>query len=85
MLESQLNVKNLLENNNNNNNDENKEVIHSLEEHPGIACSKCGMDPIKGNRYCCVYCNNINYCEQFEENEGLKHGHPLYIFKLRIE
>ena len=84
MSESQLNVKNLLENNNNNS-DENKEVIHSLEEHPGIACSKCGMNPIKGNRYCCVYCNNVNYCEQCEEIDGLKHGHPLYKFKLRIK
>ena len=83
MSESQLNVKNLLENNNNN--DENKEVVHSLEEHPGITCSKCGMGPIKGNRYCCVYCNNVNYCEQCEEIDGLKHGHPLYKFKLRIK
>ena len=96
MSESQLNLKNLYENNNgdnNNNNDENKEnnennentqIIQSLEEHPGISCSKCGMNPIKGNRYCCVYCNNVNYCEKCEELDGLIHGHPLYKLKLRI-
>ena len=91
MSESQLNLKNLYENNNgdNNNNDEkenneNTQIIQSLEEHPGISCSKCGMNPIKGNRYCCVYCNNVNYCEKCEELDGLIHGHPLYKLKLRI-
>ena len=81
--ESQLNLKNLFENNNIN--DENEEKIHSLEEHPGIKCTKCGMSPIVGNRYCCVYCQDINYCENCEENNGLIHGHPLYKLKLRIE
>ena len=64
--------------------DKNK-IIGSLEKHPNISCSKCGMNPIIGNRYCCVYCNNINYCEKCEEEIGFVHGHPLYKFKLRIE
>ena len=65
--------------------DKNKKIIGSLEKHPNISCSKCGMNPIVGNRYCCVYCNNINYCEKCEEENGFEHGHPLYKFKLRIE
>ena len=83
--ESQLNLKNVFENNNIiESQDENKESLHSLEEHPGISCENCGMSPIVGNRYCCVYCSNVNYCEKCEEKNGLKHGHPFYKFKLRI-
>ena len=83
--ESQLNLKNVFENNNIiETEDENKESLHSLEEHPGISCENCGMSPIVGNRYCCVYCSNVNYCEKCEEKNGLKHGHPFYKFKLRI-
>ena len=83
MSESQINLNKIYENNIIN--DEKKEIIHSLEEHPGISCSKCGKNPIIGNRYCCVYCNDVNYCEECEEKNGLIHGHPLYKLKLRIE
>ena len=83
--ESQINLKNVFEKNNIfENEDEINESLHSLEQHPGITCGNCGMSPITGNRYCCVYCNNVNYCEKCEEKNGLKHGHPLYKFKLRI-
>ena len=83
--ESQINLQNAFENNNIiETEDENKESIHSLEQHPGITCVNCGMSPIIGNRYCCVYCSNVNYCEKCEEQNGLKHGHPLYKLKLRI-
>ena len=83
--ESQLNLNKIYEENCINDNHENKkEIIQSLEKHPGFSCSKCGVNPIIGNRYCCVYCNNVNYCEKCEEENGLIHGHPLYKFKLRI-
>ena len=81
LSESQINLKNLSKGNIY---DENKEKIHSLEEHPEISCSECGVSPIVGNRYCCVYCPNLNYCEKCEEKNGFIHGHPLYKFKLRI-
>ena len=84
MSESQINLKNAFEKNNDIV-EENSNFIHSLERHPGFSCNNCGIDPIVGNRYCCVYCNNINFCEKCEEKEGLRHGHPLYKFKLRIE
>ena len=83
--ESQLNLINTFEKNIIK--EEDAEIVHSLslEEHPGIKCSKCGIDPIVGNRYCCVYCKDVNYCENCEEKNGLIHGHPMYKLKLRID
>ena len=59
--------------------------IHSLEIHPNVSCSKCGVNPIKGNRYLCAFCNNINFCDKCEEEVGSAHNHPLYKFKLRLK
>ena len=63
----------------------NEKQIQSLEQHPNISCSKCGMNPIIGNRYCCINCENVNFCDKCEEENGYEHGHPLYKFKLRLE
>ena len=75
LSQSQMNIKN----------DNELKEIHSLETHPGISCCKCGMNPIIGNRYCCIQCDNVNFCDKCEEEIGFDHGHPLYKFKLRIE
>ena len=75
LSQSQMNIKN----------DNESKEIHSLETHPGISCCKCGMNPIIGNRYCCIQCDNVNFCDKCEEEIGFDHGHPLYKFKLRIE
>ena len=83
LSESQINLKKLSEGNINYEH-EDKNKIHSLEEHPEISCSECGICPIVGNRYCCVYCQILNYCEKCEEKNGFIHGHPLYKYKLRI-
>ena len=83
MSESQINLNNFSEGNNIS--IDHKKNINSKEKHPDIICSKCKMNPIEGNRYCCVFCNNINFCEKCEEENGFIHGHPLYKFKLRIE
>ena len=82
LSESQINLKNMYEKIASN--DANKPKIHSLEEHPNVICGGCGMTPIVGNRYSCVYCSNLNYCEKCEEEKGFSHGHPLYKFKLRV-
>jgi len=81
--ESQIN----LDKGNNNQNlvEEKKCEAHSMEEHPGFKCSKCGLEPIKGVRYCCVFCNDVNYCEKCEEEDGFGHGHPFYKLLLRVE
>ena len=79
ITESQIQMKKLqLEN-------QNEKSIHSLEKHPNIACSKCGISPIVGDRYCCMKCDNVNFCDKCEEEIGFEHNHPLYKFKLRIE
>ena len=80
ITESQLQLKNM-----NANDGQDEKIIHSLEKHPNITCSKCGMNPIIGNRYCCVYCDNVNFCDKCEEEIGYEHNHPLYKFKLRVE
>ena len=86
MTESQIQLKSKEKNNiKKDNSTKDINIIHSLEEHPGVSCSKCGMNPIIGNRYSCIYCNNINYCEKCEEEDGFEHGHPFYEFKLRID
>ena len=82
LSESQINLKNMYRNVSKD--DMQKEKIRSLEEHPSVTCSNCGMTPIVGNRYSCVYCSNVNYCEACEQENGLSHGHPLYQFKLRV-
>ena len=81
ITESQIQLKNL----NLEKNQENEKSINSLEKHPDIRCSKCGMDPIIGNRYCCMYCENVNFCEKCEDEIGFEHNHPFYKFKLRVE
>ena len=81
LSESQINLKNI---NNKKMKDEDKKIIHSLEEHPNVCCTKCGVCPIIGNRYCCVYCSNVNFCEKCEEDNEFSHDHPLYKLKLRI-
>ena len=82
LSESQINLKNMYEKISDDG--QKKAKIHSLEEHPCVICSGCGMTPIVGNRYSCVYCSNLNYCEKCEEQNGFSHGHPLYKFKLRV-
>ena len=79
ITESQLQLKNM-----NVNDGQDEKIIHSLEKHPNISCSKCGMNPIIGNRYCCVCCDNVNFCDKCEEEIGYEHNHPLYKFKLRV-
>ena len=48
---------------------------NELIVHKGIICSKCGIFPIKGIRYKCPICIDINYCEKCHNNYN--HYHPL--------
>lgn len=62
-----------------------KNEIDSVEIHTGICCSSCGIYPIVGKRYHCVYCDDIDYCEKCEEKIGDIHDHPLYILRYKID
>ena len=57
----------------------------SVESHTGIACSSCGMCPIRGVRYKCVYCDSFDYCEKCEKEKGVVHKHPLYKLRYNIK
>ena len=46
------------------------EVIHE-----GLSCSACKTNPIKGNRYFCLVCSDLNFCETCGDFEI--HDHPL--------
>ena len=61
---------------------ENNQIPDSIENHKAIACSSCGTFPIVGNRYKCVYCDDVDFCEDCEKENAEIHNHPLY--KLRF-
>ena len=52
--------------------------------HHGIACRKCGMDPIIGYRYKCSVCD-YDLCEACEENNYETQEHPHNFIKMRNE
>ena len=48
------------------------EVIH--EE---LSCLLCRMEPIKGNRYFCLVCSDLNFCESC--GDSVSHDHQLLL------
>ena len=64
--------------------DDNIQTPSSVETHNGISCSGCGMCPIVGIRYKCVFCNHFDYCEKCEKEKGYIHDHPLYKLRFKI-
>ena len=47
------------------------EVVHT-----GIHCDNCLVENIKGIRYKCLLCADIDFCEKCE-HENIKHNHPF--------
>lgn len=35
--------------------------IKNIGKHPGISCSNCNMNPIVGERFCCIECGGAEY------------------------
>ena len=81
---SQIVMESKINNIQNGGEEDNIEVPDSVEEHAGISCSGCGICPIYGIRYRCVYCSGFDYCEKCEKEKGYIHGHPLYKLLFRI-
>lgn len=64
--------------------DDGIETPLSVEKHTGIACNGCGVCPIEGVRYKCVFCSEFDYCEKCEKEKGYVHNHPLYKLRFKI-
>ena len=45
--------------------------------HHELICNCCNMTPIKGNRYFCLTCLNLNLCEKCGETKD--HEHDLVL------
>ena len=42
--------------------------------HQGLTCNGCNITPIKGNRYICLTCLNLNLCEKCGESKNHEHN-----------
>ncbi|UJR16631.1 hypothetical protein I4U23_003531 [Adineta vaga] len=47
--------------------------------HVSVNCDACNISPIKGDRYKCVFCPNIDFCQSCHSNKRTNHPshHPL--------
>ncbi len=45
--------------------------------HKNVRCEGCGLDPLVGYRYMCTICEDYNLCENCEETNAVRHGHPF--------
>ncbi|CAF1066727.1 unnamed protein product [Adineta steineri] len=47
--------------------------------HQNVTCDGCEMSPIKGDRYKCLFCPNIDFCESCKSTGKPNHNlnHPL--------
>ena len=63
--------------------DDDIETPLSVEIHTGFVCDGCGKT-IYGIRYKCVICNDFDYCEKCEKENGYVHDHPFYKLRFKI-
>ena len=45
--------------------------------HEGFKCSKCGTNPIRGIRFRCMVCQDLNLCEICEINDDHSNNHAM--------
>lgn len=63
--------------------EEKEEMKPLIEEcvHRGIKCQGCGVVPIVGCRFKCIFCDGFDYCEDCEKKFALDHGHPFLMIR----
>ncbi|CAF1315924.1 unnamed protein product [Rotaria sordida] len=42
--------------------------------HSNIICERCDMSPIKGDRYRCLFCPDIDFCQSCKSTSGTNYG-----------
>jgi len=57
----------------------NKSSVQTV--HKKFSCNGCKIDPIKGIRYNCSVCEDFDFCEKCEEENGERHGHPFIKYR----
>ncbi|CAF0763691.1 unnamed protein product [Rotaria sordida] len=56
-----------------------KQSIQSNMQHINITCDGCSMSPIVGDRYKCIFCPNVDFCQNCQSSTNHQHDlkHPL--------
>ncbi|CAF2308908.1 unnamed protein product [Rotaria sp. Silwood2] len=56
-----------------------KQQTQSIIQHINITCDRCLMSPIVGDRYRCMFCPNVDFCENCQSATNHQHDskHPL--------
>ncbi|CAF1352382.1 unnamed protein product, partial [Rotaria sordida] len=51
--------------------------------HVHVTCDRCDMSPIKGDRYKCLFCSDIDFCQSCKSISRTNHNsnHPLLCIK----
>ncbi len=69
------------------NDDIKQNQIPNINIHPNVACDGCNMSPIKGDRYKCLFCPDVDFCQSCKSinktNNDPNHlyNHPLVCIK----
>lgn len=56
-----------------------KQELGLLSKHPNVSCDGCSQSPIVGDRYKCMFCPNLDFCENCQSSSSHLHDsqHPL--------
>ena len=61
------------------------EAKDKIEIHQGIMCDGCEVEPIRGTRYKCKKCKNLDYCQDCYIKNKISHGHEFKIIHVKSE
>jgi hypothetical protein len=53
--------------------------------HKGTICDQCGISPILGVRYTCMFCQKFDICESCEDLKVHPASHPMIKLKQPID
>jgi len=53
-----------------------------IKSHKGIKCNSCERKNIKGERFHCLNCENINICDECYNSKKHTYNHNLIVIKI---